>query len=136
MSMDNADGLAKTFLSDVECIAEGFIKCFDLAFNQEEPILADPLCRWVDFVLRYVEPVPRRVEFSHEFWQRTPEDLTTTVKRFAHRGANGQDINPYQGRGLTAHDVSTKRSAQRTDLLWADWGIHHFHLTDTRDCVG
>lgn len=43
----------------------------------------------------------------------------------------GEDVNPYQSKGLIFfNDVSGKRRAKRTDLLWADWGIIHLHITD------
>lgn len=43
----------------------------------------------------------------------------------------GEDINPYQGKGLIEHnDTSSKKPEKRTDLLWASWGILHLHLTD------
>lgn len=56
--------------------------------------------------------------------------MATTVDRITRLVCRGGDINPYQSRGLTGNDVSGKQRAQRTDLLWADWGIRHFHLTD------
>lgn len=41
----------------------------------------------------------------------------------------GRDINPLQGKGLIRHDVTGKRRSVRTDLLWADWNIHHLHIS-------
>ena len=127
--MADAGELTKVFMADIERITDDFIRCFGLTFDEQVPSLSYRLYRWVDFVLRYVEPVPRRVAFSRGFWRRTPEDLVNTVESFVEMVRDGHDINPYQGRGLTSHDVSSGKSAQRTDLLWADWSVHHFHLT-------
>ena len=128
--MAAADDLARVFLADAENIADGFIGAFNLRFEEEVGNLASPMHRWLDFVLRYVEPAKRKVDFSTGFWARVPQDVKTNVDRVVRLQCRNGDINPYQSKGLLNNDVSGERRGQRTDLLWADWGIHHFHLTE------
>ncbi|MDA8118698.1 MAG: hypothetical protein M0Z85_01305 [Gammaproteobacteria bacterium] len=129
--MGDADELTKVFLADVERIADDFIECFGLAFTKDVPSLSCSLYRWLEFVhLRYVEPIPRSIHFSRGFWRRVPGSERLAVDHFVHHVMQGEDINPYQGKGLSRHDISGRKQATRTDLLLADFGIHHFHLTD------
>ncbi len=123
--------LEGVFRSDVEEIADWFIEAFGLTFERTTPSLSVSLYRWLEFVLlRYVTPVPRNVSFSRDFWRRVPEDARAAVDNFIHQVRRGEDINAYQGRGLTTHDISGGKQDRRTDLLLADFGIHHFHITD------
>ena len=128
--MAAADDLARVFQANADDIATGFIRAFNLQFDEDVFNLADPVHRWLDFVFRYVEPASRKSFYSEGFWARVPKDITTTVDRVVRVLCRGGDINPYQGKGLLGNDVSGERRGKRTDLLWADWGIHHFHLTD------
>jgi hypothetical protein len=49
----------------------------------------------------------------------------------------GNDLNPFQGKGLTMHhDTSGTKRQNRTDHLWAEWNIHHFHLAPLSDGSG
>ena len=128
-----ATDLEEVFRRDVEGIAESFIRAFDLMFASEALNLSSATYRWLEFVLlRYVTPVPRRVLFSRGFWRRAaegPKEVRSVVDNFAHQVRRGEDINAYQGRGLTTNDISGEEQARRTDLLLADFGIHHFHMT-------
>ncbi|MDA8119205.1 MAG: hypothetical protein M0Z85_03955 [Gammaproteobacteria bacterium] len=128
--MAATDDLASRFLADADSIAGGFIEVFNLRYDEDVENLASPLHRWLDFVLRYVEPASRKPHFSTGFWARVPQDLTLTVDRVVRLLCRNGDINPYQSKGLLNNDVSGKQRGQRTDLLWADWDIRHFHLTD------
>lgn len=129
--MTEPDELAQAFVAEVDRIAERFILCFGLKFEGEAAHLASPLHRWLDFAFRHVEPARRQTLFSAGFWARVPSDVVTTVDRAVRLLCRNGDINPYQSKGLWGNDVSGERRGQRTDLLWADWDIHHFHLTDT-----
>lgn len=107
-----------------------FIDDYGLKYEEEESGLASPLLRWLDFVARYIEPKPRQIVVSKKF----PKNLTPDAERALHQLEGliqrGADINPFQSKGLILHnDTSGKKRQQRTDLLWADWGIHHLHLT-------
>lgn len=86
----------------------------------------------MDFRLRFVDPKPRQILFSNKF---PKENLPNAIKKALYHLENlilqGGDINSYQGKGLIFHhDTSGKKRQKRTDLLWADWGILHFHLND------
>ena len=126
--------LEEIFQRDVERIAENFIQAFDLTFARGDHHLSYAPYRWLEFaLLRYVTPTPRQVLLSRGLWRRAakaPEQVRSAVDNFAHRVRRGEDINAYQGRGLTTNDISGEEQARRTDLLLADFGIHHFHITD------
>jgi len=130
--MDCAE-LEKTFLSDINRVAETFINAFGLSFSRDEVHLADPLARWLDFSCRYIEPKQRRFIASRDLESkeaRLPVILQNGLSMFRSKVETGDDINPFQSKGLYANDVSSEKRQGRTDLLFADWSIHHFHLTD------
>lgn len=130
--MDCAE-LEKTFLSDINRVAETFINAFGLSFSHDEVHLADPLVRWLDFSYRYIEPKQRRFIASRDLESKEahlPVIIQNSLSMFRSKVETGGDINPFQSRGLYANDVSSGKRQRRTDLLLADWSIHHFHLTD------
>lgn len=127
----SAPALRNAFRQDLNDIAVALIETFGLRFDKAVPSLSDPLQRWFDFAFRYVEPRPRQVLFSDRF----PKQLHPIARRglghFVQRLLEGRDVNPYQGRGLKLrHDTSGSSHANRTDYLFASWGILHFHLSD------
>lgn len=128
----SAHELDSEFQRNIDSIATSLIAVFSLKFKQEVPNLSNPLLRWLDFRFRYIDLQPRHVVFSNKFPKRKlPINTKVALKNFAKLIKKGQDINPYQGRGLTLrNDISGERNEARTDLLWADWGIHHFHLSN------
>lgn len=116
---------------DLKQIAQELISLWKLEFQQEVEHLSDPLHRWLDFRMRYLDPKPRTVHYSRKF----PIDLPTTVKLgldgLVSKLNSGVDVNSYQSKRLTKFtDSSGKKRPKRTDLLWADWGILHLHITD------
>ncbi len=123
--------LIDEFQQNITDIATNLIGAFSLKFKQEVPNLSNPLLRWLDFRLRYVDPQPQQIAFSRKFPKRKlPDSAKKGFKKLCERIEKGGDINPYQGRGLILrNDYSGERKDTRTDLLWADWGIHHFHLS-------
>ncbi len=127
----NKKELAAKFHHDVENICKELIDAFSLKFKQEVPNLSSPLCRWLDFRYRYIDPQPRKVVFSDRFpKKRLPDTAQRGLKKMIRAIKLGKDINPYQGRGLTLrNDFSGDKKNTRTDLLWADWDIHHLHLS-------
>lgn len=85
----------------------------------------------MDFRLRSIDPVPRDVLYSDRFQRPLPAHVQRAIKLLELKFRVGDNVNPYQGKGLTLHnDYSGKRERQRTDLLWSDWKISHFHLTE------
>jgi len=122
--------LSKKLITQLQKISASLIKFYGLKHEQKEAGLSDPLLRWLDFRLRYVQPERRHVFMSNLFPKRLPKDAQSALIKFALLNITGCDINPYQGTGLTKNnDISSKKRQARSDLLWADWGIHHFHLS-------
>lgn len=119
------------FQTDVDKIATDLIAAYALKFGQEVENLNSPLHRWLDFRFRFVDPQPRQIAFSDRFPKTDlPPDARAGLAYLVGLIQQGSDINPYQGRGLTLrNDTSGEKRDARTDLLWADWGIFHFHLT-------
>lgn len=116
---------------DLDAITHVLIDVFGLRFAKEVPSLSEPLARWFDFRFRYVEPKPRHVAYSDRITNALPQAARLALAPFLEQVVRGEDINPYQGRGLKRrHDTSRHDHASRTDYLFASWGILHFHLSD------
>jgi hypothetical protein len=116
---------------DLNQIAHLLIKFWKIEFRQEAENLNDPILRWLDFRLRYVDPIPRKLLYSNKFPLKLPHSVSAGLHILIDKLQRGVDINQYQSKGLTRFDdLSSKRKSKRTDLLWADWGILHFHITD------
>lgn len=122
---------ATRFHSDLEDLATAFVHKFNLKFSKGTPNLSSPLLRWLDFRHRYVDPFPRPVVLSDKFpIANLPDDAKKGLQQLVERFEQGANVNPYQGRGLILrNDTSGETRHARTDLLFADWGILHFHLT-------
>ena len=131
MSVLDENEVAATFRGNANVISGDLISAFGLRFRQEVDHLSSPLDRWLDFRFRYVDPQPRPVVFSDQFPKANlPADAKAGLENLVQLIQEGGDINPYQGRGLILrNDTSGNKKDSRTDLLWADWGILHFHLT-------
>lgn len=131
MSQLDANTIATKFQDDVNQISSNFIAAYALKFKQEIDHLNSPLHRWLDFRFRYVDPQPRQAVFSDKFPKANlPMHIQAGLEYIIGLIQSGSDINPYQGRGLIfRNDSSGLKKDTRTDLLWADWGILHFHLT-------
>jgi hypothetical protein len=128
----NKKEIASTFHVNLDGIASDLIRAHSLKFTQDVVNLSSPLFRWLDFRLRYVDPAPRQIVFSDKFSvSRMPASVQVALEKLIRMIEEGKDINPYQGRGLLKNDVSRELRDSRTDLLWADWGITHFHLDAT-----
>jgi len=125
----SVDELGNKFVQDLEGIASTLIGYCGLSHAKEVGHLSEALLRWVDFRLRFVEPKPRQVYYSNRFPKKLPKAVRRALRAFEKANLAGDDINRFQGKGLTKHhDVSGNKPAKRTDHLWADWNIHHFHL--------
>ena len=124
--------LAQQFLHDIESIATQLIQVYSLKFRQQVDTLSSPIMRWLDFRFRYIDPFPRGVVYSSKFPKSDlPPKAANALLKIVRLIKSGSDINPYQGRGLILrNDSSGESKVTRTDLLWANWGIHHFHLSD------
>lgn len=132
MQKQSTHELEQRFVEDLYDIAKGHVEALGLPLSGHFSHLNDPLIRWLDFNLRYIEPKPRRVVFSNKFpISNLSTGVADALRRIQSMFEEGKDINPYQGKGMSLyHDPSGKRRATRTDLLWADWGMWHLHLND------
>ena len=91
--------------------------------------------RWLDFVSRYIPLNTRQLYISNELMFKLKFVFSGQVRKqfsmFMHRSIQGQDLNPFQSKGLIFHnDISDRKKQKRTDLLFADWGVLHFHLSN------
>ncbi len=125
------------FYRDLERIMTDLVSAFRLEFKQEIQHLDDPLFRWLDFRLRYIDPIPRQIFVSRKFPKKLPSSVEKGLRCLVDLIHQGKDVNAYQSKGLVRfNDVSAKKRAKRTDLLWADWGIIHLHITDNPTVSG
>lgn len=124
--------MARKFNDDAEKICADLIAAYSLRFRQDVLNLSSPLLRWLDFRYRFIDPQPRKILFSDRFPKKNlPHSARQALKKIVRSLKLGKDINPFQGRGLSLrHDFSGERRDSRSDLLWADWGIHHLHLSN------
>ncbi|WP_126223856.1 hypothetical protein [Burkholderia ambifaria] len=125
-----------TFESDVDRIAEQLIEAFSLKFEGTDAKLNDSLIRWLDYRLRYIDPKPREIVRSIGFNRRIPVEATQALSNFICIAESGGDLNPYVTKTVKSNDSSGVKRQLRTDGLWADWHIHHAHLTETPLAAG
>lgn len=122
------------FDNELTAIAANLVRAFRLRHSKRTPHLSDPLLRWLDFADRYIPARPRHVLLSSQFPKALPDHVAQNLRTLVQRLEDGADINSHQGSGLTKHsDMSAPNGHRRTDLLWADWGIHHLHISPPTD---
>lgn len=120
----------KKLRDDLDELARRFISIYNLKYTQSVSTLSSPVARWLDFRMRYVSPKPRNIVYSNRLPKPLPQDIQDGWDLLKEKIEAGEDINPYQGKGLIErNDTSGTSPNNRTDLLWASWGILHFHLT-------
>ncbi|CBA16193.1 hypothetical protein XACN24_08220 [Xanthomonas albilineans] len=123
------DELASKFRAETETISACLLVFCEITHSKAIQHMDSALLRWLDFRLRFVDPKPRPLVYSKSFPRRLYGEVGRALAVFEQYSLAGEDLNPFQGKGLTKHhDTSGIKSQNRTDLLWADWGIHHFHL--------
>lgn len=111
---------------DLKDIIEYVIVAYDLEYDLTSAGPGDYLFRWCDFLKRYVPQKERETLFTNGFWNNLTKEKKSLVHYFCNKVEYGEDLNPYQSKGLCKDGLS---SHKKTDLLYADWGILHFHLT-------
>lgn len=118
-------------IKDIDEISEKGIQAFELLYDESgHSNLHDPLLRWCDFLLRYIAPEKRKIIKSDRFPKNIHDGARVGLQRIEELFTTGGDVNPYQSKTLTLfNDTSGKKAMKRTDNLWADWGIHHLHLS-------
>lgn len=123
--------LMEAFERDLNDLISDFISDFGLNFKAEDASTSSPVVRWLDFTTRYVEPKNREIFYSKKFPKALNEEVERNLKKIEEIIKIGGDINPYQSKGLIIHnDTSGSKRQKRTDLLFADWGIHHIHISN------
>lgn len=127
----SSEDLGTRFDSELTSIAASLVRAFCLRHSLRTSHLSDPLLRWLDFADRYIPPRPRHVLPSSLFPKRAlPDNVAQNLRTLVQRLEDGDDVNGHQGEGLTKRsDTSAHKDQRRTDLLWADWGIHHLHIS-------
>lgn len=128
--------MSGSMVTDVNEIAQDLIDAFELTFEGLDQSLSDPLIRWLDYRLRYIEPHPRGIQKSIDFDTRVPSEALPALEAFLKEVQIGADLNPFQTKNIKFNDTSGIKRQLRTDGLWADWKIHHAHLTETPLATG
>lgn len=119
------------FWVNIKEISSDLVHGYGLAYGVSGPAADEMvLQRWMDYRLRHVAPQPRKVEKSSRFPVRNlPAKVNKALSALEARFENGEDVNPYLSKTTIGNDVSATKRQRRTDGLWADWRIHHLHLT-------
>lgn len=131
------DELTAKFRADTETISKSLLDYCGLTHSRAVQGLDQVLLRWLDFRLRFVDPKPRPLVYSNLFPKQLPGDVKQALVDFEQTSLVGGDLNPWQGKGLTMHhDTSGAKRQNRTDHLWAEWNIHHFHLAPLSQTPG
>jgi hypothetical protein len=129
--------LTGRFRTDIETISKTLADYCGLIHSKAVQELDLALLRWLDFRLRFVDPKPRPLVYSRAFPKQLPDDVKQALSDFDRHSVAGDDLNPFQGKGLTIrHDTSGVKRQNRTDHLWAEWNIHHFHLAPLNSSSG
>jgi len=112
-------------------IALDLVQAYGLTYGASSTAMSEmALQRWMDYRLRHIASQPRKVKKSSRFpVQNLPEDVNKALSALEARFKNGEDVNPYLSKTTIGNDVSAAKRQRRTDGLWADWGIHHLHLS-------
>jgi len=123
--------LEDQFVADLDEIAEHLITTMKIQYSAEIDHLSLPLLRWLDFRARYIDPKPRELLVADVFDRPLSDLVKKGLEQFMALARVGVDLNAFQSKTMVRfNDVSGDDRKKRTDLLWADWGIHHLHLTD------
>lgn len=127
----NRSEVTRAFEDNVQELAEQLISAFGLKHKQPSGTsLDDPLLRWVDFRLRSIEPKARQIVKSNRFPAQLPAAALKALGEMEQRIVSGVDLNPYLSKTVVKNDTSANVTQRRTDGMWADWGIHHLHLSE------
>jgi hypothetical protein len=122
---------ADQFRANITEIALDLVEAYKLTYGAPSAAMDElALQRWMDYRLRHIGVRPREVKKSSRFpVQSLPEEVNNALSALEARFTEGQDVNAYLSKTTIKNDVSDAKSQRRTDGLWADWGIHHLHLT-------
>ena len=120
--MEISKKISEKFECDIQNIAKLFIEYFDKRLNEK---INDYVLNWIEYVIRLIPPKKREVHFSKGFWERAPKECWKQIRFLADRFKSGENVNPYLSK-----TVQNALQGKRTDMLWTDWEISHFHLSE------
>lgn len=124
------DKTIEKFYSDISDISLQLVEAYGLAYCTPDNRSDLALYRWMDYRLRHITPQPREIHKSSRFpINDLPRDVQEALSLIEARFVSGDNVNPYLSKGTISNDVAHPKQQNRTDGLWADWGIHHLHLT-------
>ncbi len=123
-----SDELATQLKDDIDAMCRSLLTAFDITFSEATVDRGAATSRWLDFRSRYVEPCPREIVLSGRFPKSLPEPIRRGFQDLLEKFRSGADVNPHQSKTLTGYKRPGPRF--RTDMLFADWGMVHFHLDD------
>lgn len=131
MNKDVMTTTVEQFGSDIAEIALDLVQAYGLTYGAPSTATDEmALQRWMDYRLRHIAQHPREVKKSSRFpVQNLPEAVNKALSALEARFTNGEDVNLYLSKTTIDNDVSAIKRQRRTDGLWADWGIHHLHLS-------
>ena len=92
------------FYEDVSRISQSLVNAFSLKHERKFLHLSDPIHRWMDFRLRFIEPISREICLSNKL---KVKDMSRCEREFLHiinLIKSGGDVNPYQGKGIILFD--------------------------------
>lgn len=111
------------YLSDLISIMREEIK--EIGFDSSAQNLLDDkvVQRYCTLCRRLITEKSRKVHKAEGFY--CPPELEAGLKILEEKFSCGDNVNPYQSRGIQALGNASGRF---NDGLLFDWGIHHFHL--------
>lgn len=123
---------AEQFETDIEELAHDLVRAYGLTYTATGTTADDmAMYRWMDYRLRHISQEPRLIKKSSRFpVSNLPAKINDALSAIEARFASGEDVNPYLSKTTIRNDVSSSKKQRRTDGLWADWRIHHLHLTN------
>lgn len=126
------------FDANIAEIARDLVQAYGLTFGAVGAVLEEmAMQRWMDYRLRHVAPQPRTVKKSSRFpVQNLPAAVMQALNELEARFESGEDVNPYLSKTTIGNDVSADKLSRRTDGMWADWRMHHLHLTSEPLALG
>jgi hypothetical protein len=113
---------------DIDTVCRGLLTAFEITFSEANADAGAATARWLDYRARYIEPCPREIVLSDRFPKSLPDPVEQGYRDLLEKFRSGADVNPHQSKTLTGHKRPGPRF--RTDMLFADWGMFHFHLDD------
>lgn len=85
------------------------------------------LCNYFNVNSKFIQPIPRTIFISDEIKRKIRQSpYKKSFDDIKHRLERGENVNCFLSKSIF--------SISYNDLLLHDWGIYHFHLSDTKRC--